>query len=263
MKKVFLLLAILTLVCANFTKAANQSDILINEIAWMGTTTSANDEWIELFNNTNVSVDLSGWAIKSSDGSLEVKLKGQIPQKGFYLLERTDNSSVPNISADLIYKGALNNSGMNLALYDNLNNIIDQADYSSSWPAGNNTTKQTMERMDSLSWAASNASGVTNAGWQTSKDPSGTPKSQNSSRAIKKVTVPIKSNSELLPKNKKIDTKSNVASTAAVENSIDKLPSLDQDKKSGSSPLFSFLITGAIILVAGVGISIWKIKINS
>lgn len=30
--------------------AINSSDVVINEIAWMGTIASANDEWLELYN---------------------------------------------------------------------------------------------------------------------------------------------------------------------------------------------------------------------
>ena len=37
------------------TKAA-LLDIVVNEVAWMGTTTSYNDEWIELYNSTGSSV---------------------------------------------------------------------------------------------------------------------------------------------------------------------------------------------------------------
>ena len=35
-------------------------DVVVSEISWMGTTTSSNDEWIELFNNTDSPIDLTG-----------------------------------------------------------------------------------------------------------------------------------------------------------------------------------------------------------
>lgn len=147
-------------------QAANSLDIVINEIAWMGTTSSANDEWIELFNPTDNIVSLDNWILKSVDDKLKINLKEQIPAKGFYLLERTDDTSVPDITANMIYTGALNNNGVDLQLFDNLENLIDEVNCSGGWIAGDNATKQTMEK--------------TSTDWQTSENPGGTPMTQNS-----------------------------------------------------------------------------------
>lgn len=69
---------------------------------------------------------------------------------GFLLLERTSDDSVPGISADCIYVGALGNTGEFLKLKDGLINIIDSVDIvDNSWPAGNNDTKETMQRSGS------------------------------------------------------------------------------------------------------------------
>ena len=149
-------------------------DVAINEIAWMGSVLSPNDEWIELRNNTNNSISLNGWVLKSTDKTPEIKLIGIIPANGFYLLERTDNTTVPNITADLIYTGALKNNGETLGLYDDFENIIDEMDCSVTWFAGDNTTKQTMERKNPL------LTGNNFENWQTSKSPNGTPKMKNS-----------------------------------------------------------------------------------
>jgi len=147
----------------HLVQAANSLDVFINEIAWMGTEISYNDEWIELYNNTDSEINLEGWTLKTDDGTPEISLLETIPAKGFYLLERTDDDTIPGISADQIYVGALKNSGENLGLYDNLNNLIDSVN---GWTAGNNSTKQTMERNGNS--------------WQTSQSPGGTPKAQNS-----------------------------------------------------------------------------------
>jgi hypothetical protein len=137
----------------------------------MGTMTSVNDEWMELYNNTDSPVNLSGWVLIAEDGTPKINLTGIIPVNGFYLLERTDDTTVPNIPADQIYTGALGNTGEILDLYDNLGNLIDRADNSSGWLAGDNTTKQTMERAGHQTW-------------QTSQNPSGTPKEKNSATEI-------------------------------------------------------------------------------
>jgi hypothetical protein len=148
--------------------------VIISEIAWMGTITSVNDEWIELYNNTNSSINLSGWILKSADDTPKINLAGIIPANGFYLLERTDDTTVPNIPADQIYTGALGNTGEILDIYDNSGNLIDRADNSNGWSSGDNITKQTMERAGHQSW-------------QTSQEPGGTPKVKNSAKEVVEV----------------------------------------------------------------------------
>src|SRR3989338_9401426 len=163
MKKYIFLIFLLTPL---ITTAAEPS-ILINELAWMGTTESANDEWLELYNNTDTDIDLTGWRLEAVDGSPIINLIGTIPAGGYFLLERTDEDTIPEISADQIYTGALGNNGEWLKLYNNNGAVIDEVNAAASWPAGDNTTKQTMERVDDLSW-------------QTSSQAGGTPKTQNS-----------------------------------------------------------------------------------
>ena len=87
-------------------------DVVISEIAWMGTTTSSNDEWIEPYsNNTGSAIDLTSWALSAADGTPSITLAGIIPAGGYYLLERTDDTSVPGVTAGQTYSGGLNNDG--------------------------------------------------------------------------------------------------------------------------------------------------------
>lgn len=158
-------------------RAATALDVVINEIAWMGRESSFNDEWIELYNTTASGINLEGWALQSTDGTPEINLTGTIPAQGFYLLERTDDTTVSAIVADQIYTGALGNSGENLQLYDNSGNLVDSVDAGAGWDAGDNTTKQTMERKNSQ------VSGNNFDNWGTSQDVGGTPKTQNSTGA--------------------------------------------------------------------------------
>ncbi|MFH1714234.1 MAG: lamin tail domain-containing protein [Candidatus Nealsonbacteria bacterium] len=142
-------------------------DVIINEIAWMGTNLSYNDEWVELYNNTGSEITLDGWIFRAADGKIAIDLQGKISPEGFYILERTDDNTLPQITADQIYSGSLNNEGLLLELLNNDGALIDKADFSAGWSAGDNKTKQTMERRDFLSW-------------QNSQDPGGTPKRKNS-----------------------------------------------------------------------------------
>lgn len=152
--------------------AAAPADVVINEVAWMGTTTSSNDEWLELKNTTDAAIDLSGWQLNWDGGAVE--LSGSIAPGDYYLLERTDDDSVPGIAADLIYSGSLGNAGENLVLLDNDGNVIDSTDFATGWPAGDNTAKLTMERTCPIS------TGNDPASWQTGLDPNGTPAEENS-----------------------------------------------------------------------------------
>lgn len=127
--------------------------MIINEVAWMGSNNGgtssqdANDEWIELFNNGSINVDLSGWQLNAQDGAPTINLEGIIPANSFFLLERTDDSSAPAAAADLIYTGALSNSGEILILRDGSGVEIDRADGSGDWQiGGNNNTKETLQR---------------------------------------------------------------------------------------------------------------------
>jgi len=147
----------------------NQMSVVINEIAWMGTADSSNNEWIELKNNTANSIDLDGWTIKAGDDTPTIGLTGIINENNFYLLERTNDNTLPGVVANQIYTGALGNNGEHLYLYDKLGVLVDEIDCSLGWFAGSNTTKQTMERKDSV------VSGSEINNWQTSQSSGGSP----------------------------------------------------------------------------------------
>lgn len=153
-------------------QSPSRKGLIINEIAWMGTSESASNEWIELKNISSGEVDLTSWQLIDKGEQIKVNLgllkKTKLQPGQFILLERTDDNSVPAISADLIYTGALSNSDEGLRLFDNQCNLIDEALASPDWPAGDNSSKKTMER---------DASGF---GWRTSNISGGTPKQANS-----------------------------------------------------------------------------------
>lgn len=120
----------------------------------MGTSASANAEWIELHNPLSVAVSVDGWTLSAADGSPGMSLAGSVPAGGYFILERTDDESLPGIQAGQIYSGSLSNSGERMILKDQLGRTVDEADGSSGWPAGDNLTKQTMQRLGS-GWVTS------------------------------------------------------------------------------------------------------------
>jgi hypothetical protein len=142
------------------------SAMLINEIAWMGTDVQWQNEWLELYNPTDKKINLSGWILKTKDESLFIELKGSVQANSYFLLERTDDSTIENIEADQIYKGSLKNSGQHLLLLNPIGEIADEINCSLGWTAGDNETKKTMEKNGDS--------------WQTSFIQGGTPKAINS-----------------------------------------------------------------------------------
>lgn len=98
-----------------------------------------------MFNTNNEAIQLTGW-ILTDGGDINLALEGTISAYGFYLLERTDDSTVSNINADQIYTGGLNNNGENLRLRDPAGNLIDSANYPGGWPAGEAGLRFSMER---------------------------------------------------------------------------------------------------------------------
>lgn len=162
--------------------------VVINEVAWMGTAASHTHEWIELLNNTDEAIDLTDWSLEAADGTPNIQLSGVISAHGYFLLERTSDETVSDIPADLIYTGALQNNpeAEILTLYSDTGQVIDTANGEGGpWPAGDNTTKQTMERIDPLApdhpdnWCTND--GVTRNGHDAGGNPiNGTPRAQNS-----------------------------------------------------------------------------------
>jgi hypothetical protein len=175
--------------------------IVITEVAWMATAASADDEWIELFNASNAPVDLTGWQIRSFRSGSGDQVFAVIPLSApstcipdcviapgeFFLLERTDDNTVRDIDADLIYPNSitfggtshstqLSNSGEMLLLCTpnnisagtckpsqgnlyitvgdivNIQTITNGTPASSNiWPGGSSSTLGSMERQSLIS----------------------------------------------------------------------------------------------------------------
>ncbi len=172
--------------------------VLISEVAWAGTAASAQDEWIELLNVGDTAVDLTGWTLRidgsvihfdeATDATLEIR-RTTIEPGGFFLLERTDDTVVSDVEADLIYKGSLSNGGEDLFLVDGEGEIVDQILAAEpGWPGGLGRGEAipyaTMERFhppfDGLTWGT-NAGTSASTGLDADGSPlNGTPRATNS-----------------------------------------------------------------------------------
>lgn len=175
--------------CAADSSQQPSKEVLLNEIAWMGTVSAdgqgsaeaSGNEWIELYRNPGLELSLTRWQLVSGDGKLRVAFgEGEAIAGGeFFLLERDDDETVPTVRADKIYKGTLSNNGENLFLLNDKCVVIDKVEATKSWPGGNASTRRTLERdIDGIGWHTSAASG-------------GTPGAPNSQVYPKAYPVPI------------------------------------------------------------------------
>ncbi|OGC82468.1 MAG: hypothetical protein A2V81_00185 [Candidatus Abawacabacteria bacterium RBG_16_42_10] len=164
--------------------AANSMDVVINEIAWAGSTDNSLDEWIELYNNTTSVIDLTNWTIEDDSGAQTYALTGIVPARGYFLLESRESAT--SIAADQVRVLSLSNNGDSLVLKDSGSNVIDTVNSgSTAWFTGSATTHATMERL------STNVSGDLQTNWQSSSGGGtatsssggsilGTPKASNS-----------------------------------------------------------------------------------
>jgi PKD domain len=154
-----LLFALLMFTLPTFCVAS----VSISEIAWMGDTTSANNEWIELY-NSGEAVVVDGWTL--SDGmNLSIALSGTIPSSSYVVLERNRSTGVYLTGTPfLVYTGALVNTGATLVLRRADTEIEDQVAGGENWETvgGDNVTKETAQ--------------YTTSGWRTGIP---TPEAQN------------------------------------------------------------------------------------
>lgn len=165
--------------------------IVINEIAWGGTAASADDEWMELYNPSSSTINLTGWTLKSNSGSIDsidITLSGTLSAGGYFLLERGDNLTVSDVTANQIYSGALSDDGEVLLLLNSSGAIIDSVNGDGgAWVQGSAAARYNYASMERVGVTAeSDLSWVTNTGSPRNgsdadgADIYGTPKKANS-----------------------------------------------------------------------------------
>lgn len=94
-------LGLRTAVSLATTPTHTPGSVIISEVAWGGTAASTADEWIELHNPTTQTISLAGWTLQGT--TINIALSGDIPAEGFFLLERTDDTTISDMPADQIY----------------------------------------------------------------------------------------------------------------------------------------------------------------
>ncbi|MBU1151595.1 lamin tail domain-containing protein [Patescibacteria group bacterium] len=146
---VLTLLSLQTLGLSQVSFAVGGGDVAINEIAWMGSADNYNDEWIELYNNSSGTVDLSGWYIEDDGSTVYTIESGEIGPHAYFLVE--DAQEATSVPASALVGLSLSNAGDSLVLKDSAGVAIDTVNSSGgAWYAGDSTSKATMERIDPM-----------------------------------------------------------------------------------------------------------------
>ena len=170
-----------------------QWSVVINEIAWAGTVSSSDDEWIELYNTTETPINLSGWKLADEESQLNISFENAnnriIESRSYYLIERSNDDTIKDIAADLTapFNGGLKNEGENLILFDPSDFKVDEVNAKTEWFAGDKDKKISMERINPLADGSGPANWISNDtihinGIDSKDNPiKGTPKKQNSS----------------------------------------------------------------------------------
>lgn len=118
--------------------------VLIHEIAWMGTTASENQQWIELYNPGEESVSLEGWKLRCRVNGFHAPLSGAIGSGDSYILIHEDHSELPGVPVQSTFTDALCPTGVRLLLVDRQGKLVDMVD---RWYAGDPETRATMQRV--------------------------------------------------------------------------------------------------------------------
>ncbi len=116
--------------------------LMVSEVAWMGTSAAADDEWIELYND-GANMSLEGWVVEFGQSS--IPLTGSLASGAYAVLHRGGETAAPG-SPLLTYSGALANTGTTIILRRPDGSAADTVNASAGWPAGDNITKETMQR---------------------------------------------------------------------------------------------------------------------
>lgn len=135
--------------------------VRINEIAWMGAPSGATHEWIELLRMDENPVDISGWQVINGNGRVHATFpQGSVLHEEFAIAARSSADKALSLAAETHFTGSIKNKDESIRLFTNKCELVDEI-LVSSWPAGDNASKRTMERLEDDVWVDSLISGGT------------------------------------------------------------------------------------------------------
>jgi hypothetical protein len=109
----------------------SNSNVVISQIQVSGNT-STHDEFVELYNPTNIAIDITKWKLgqksktSTQSATLVASMSGSVAPKSYRLI--TSNTAVSSNSADILYsnKSTFVSPDNTVLLYDKSGNIVDE-----------------------------------------------------------------------------------------------------------------------------------------
>lgn len=127
-----------------FAASIHAGTVIFHEIAWMGSTVSEHEQWVELYNADTETVSLSGWWMATDSGSVSNALTGRLRPGQSLFIAATDEPVWAGIPVHQTLQGHLSPDGEVLRLFDHTGREVDRVD---EWYAGHASTAATMQRV--------------------------------------------------------------------------------------------------------------------
>ncbi len=115
----------------------SSNSVVINEFmaSPLSSCTETDGEWIELYNNTNDWINLSGWKLENNYGQEIVLSTYLLPPSSYFVLAACGNESLNGgHTPDYVYSDFCINESGSITLFCNPRVMIDGIEYDNSWP---------------------------------------------------------------------------------------------------------------------------------
>lgn len=107
-----------------------QQKIVINEICLKSDTLNPTKDWIEIYNNSDTTIDISNWQIVIKNNFIKVSEKTNIPPKSYIVFARSPSrlQTIKNVSIDSLTRGIPAKKGF-VAILDHDFAVVDSFKY--------------------------------------------------------------------------------------------------------------------------------------
>ncbi len=168
-------------IVANFVESSTEPNIVINEIMYNADENEESEDWIELYNSGNASINLADWTLKDDkDDNMYTIPEGTIVGSNSYLVLVKDKAAFQeiypntnNILGDIGF--GLSGNSDEVRLFNNEGQLVDSVMYDDEdpWPLEADGTGYSLELID----ASFDNSDATN--WRASSYYLGSPGAEN------------------------------------------------------------------------------------
>lgn len=168
-------------IVANFVESSTEPNIVINEIMYNADENQESEDWIELYNSGNASINLADWTLKDDkDDNMYTIPEGTIVGSNSYLVLVKDKAAFQeiypntnNILGDIGF--GLSGNSDQVRLFNNEGQLVDSVMYDDEdpWPLEADGTGYSLELID----ASFDNSDATN--WRASSYYLGSPGAEN------------------------------------------------------------------------------------